>query len=62
MKLFKTNNIQIIDECLDFFGITLPTSVIVSRTIIKMILMQTQLNKPVEIKEADCTTNQTGYN
>ena len=32
MKLFMTNNIKIIDECRDFFGVSLPSSLIAERT------------------------------
>ena len=32
MKLFKTNNIAIIDECRLFFDVSLPSSLIVTRT------------------------------
>jgi len=32
MKLFKTNNINIIEECRVYFGVILPSSLITSRT------------------------------
>ena len=32
MKLFKTNNIKIIEDCRNMFGVTLPSSLITGRT------------------------------
>jgi len=40
MKLFKTNNINIIEECRVNFGLILPSSLITSRTIKFMFKLQ----------------------